>query len=422
MGFIKNIFNRIASKGQPKLKATYSVPDGDKIGPKSIHPAAKKIIFELQKANYDAYIVGGAIRDLLTATKPKDFDIVTNATPQQVKRLFKSAIIIGRRFKIVHVRDKQHTFEVATFRSNRSGKVDNNGFRTRDNDFGTINDDVLRRDFTINALYYDPKKNELLDFTNSCQDINDQIIRMIGDPEERFKEDPVRMLRAARMAAKLKFEIQTDILKAINTQKHLLANISSDRLSFEIQKLFYTGHARRSLEKLNALGLFNVLFPQTQACLSNKRIQQQTQLFLNQACYNADQRFKQAKTLSSAFLYAVLLWWPLKQATYKLRPRDRDYSKRFMAAADGVIAEQQKTLRIPKKIIEGILQIWQLQLFFMKSDDYCTDRTLRSPRFRAGLDLLTLRAHANEPVWWQAVKWQNLANSLETQTTSESNS
>lgn len=389
------------------------------MGPKSIHPAAKRIISELQKANYEAYIVGGALRDLLTSTTPKDFDIVTNATPNQVKKLFKSAIIIGRRFKIVHVRDKHHTFEVATFRSNRSGKVDKNGFRTRDNEFGTINDDILRRDFTINALYYDPSTNELLDFVHSCDDIKQKCIRMIGNPEERFTEDPVRMLRAARMAAKLKFDIDADILEAIGKQKQLLSNISSDRLSLEVQKLFYTGHARNSLEKLNALGLFNILFPQTQACLSDKRMQKQTKAFLNQACYNADQRYLKNKTLSSAFLYAVLLWWPLKKATSKLRPRDRDYPKKFMAAAESILNEQQKTLKLPRKITEGIMQIWQLQLSFMKSDDYVIDRVLKSPRFRAGLDLLMLRAHANEPVWWQAVKWQKLSSEIETTSTSK---
>ncbi|MEE2770271.1 MAG: polynucleotide adenylyltransferase PcnB [Pseudomonadota bacterium] len=419
MGFITNILNSIKAQVQPKLRPTHITPDKAKIGQHSIHPAAKKIIFELQKAGYEAYIVGGALRDLLTATKPKDFDIVTNATPNQIKKLFRSAIIIGRRFKIVHVRDKHNTFEVATFRSNRSGKVDKHGFRTRDNEFGTISDDVKRRDFTINALYYDPKLNELLDFTKSCADIDQKRIRMIGKPEERFKEDPVRMLRAARMAAKLKFDIDEEILESISNQKHLLANISSDRLSFEIQKLFYTGHARRSLEKLNALGLFNVLFPQTQACLSDKKSRKQTQIFLNQACYNADQRYLNNKTLSSAFLYAVLLWWPLKKATIKLRPRDRDYPKKFMAAAETVIHEQQKTLKLPKKIIEGILQIWQLQLSFMKSDDYIIDRVLKSPRFRAGLDLLTLRAHANETVWWQAVKWQSLAHKVEKPTTAK---
>ena len=419
MGFITNILDRIKSQVQPKLKPTFVTPDQKKISPKHIHPAAKRIIFELQKANFDAYIVGGALRDLLTSTKPKDFDIVTNATPNQIKKLFRSAIIIGRRFKIVHVRDKHHTFEVATFRSNRSGKVDQNGFRTRDNEFGTIQDDVLRRDFTINALYYDPKENQLLDFTHACDDIKSKRISMIGKTEERFKEDPVRMLRAARMAAKLNFEIDANILEAISQQKNLLANISSDRLSFEVQKLFYTGHARKSLDKLNALGLFSVLFPQTQVCLSDKRVQKQTQTFLNQACYNADQRYLKNKTLSSAFLYAVLLWWPLKQATRKLRPRDRDYAKQFMAAAENIINEQQKTLKLPRKIIEGILHIWQLQLSFMKSDDYIVDRTLKSPRFRAGLDLLMLRAHANEPVWWQAVKWQGLSSTLESSTTAK---
>lgn len=419
MGFITNILNRIRSQVQPKLKPTYITPDKSQMGPKNIHPAAKRIIFELQKANFEAYIVGGALRDLLTSTKPKDFDIVTNATPNQIKKLFRSAIIIGRRFKIVHVRDKHHTFEVATFRSNRSGKVDKNGFCTRDNEFGRINDDILRRDFTINALYYNPKTNELLDFVHSCDDINNNRIRMIGNPEERFMEDPVRMLRAARMAAKLKFDIDAEILESISKQKHLLSNISSDRLSFEVQKLFYTGHARKSLEKLNALGLFNILFPQTQVCLSDKRTQKQTQTFLNQACYNADQRYMKNKTLSGAFLYAVLLWWPLKEATRKLRPRDRDYPKKFMEAAELILGEQQKTLKLPRKITEGILQIWQLQLSFMKADDYIIDRVLKSPRFRAGLDLLLLRAHANEPVWWQAVKWQKLSSETESTPTTK---
>lgn len=396
-----------------KLHLVQVAPDKHLLNPKKIHPGAKKIISTLTKANFNAYIVGGAIRDCLTGIKPKDFDIATNARPEQIKPLFKGSLIIGRRFKIVHVRDRQHTYEVATFRAASSGKLDKHGFRTHDNGYGKIEHDVLRRDFTINALYYDLENNLLLDYTNGVEDIAAKCIRIIGDPVERFREDPVRILRAARLSAKLDFAIEPNTLAAMESEKSLLANISSERLSLEVQKLFYTGHARQSLAKLKALGLFAILFPETQRALDNERVGKQVQQFLDQACYNADQRYQKGLSLSGAFLYAVLLWWPVKEATRQLRPRDRDYQKRFQQACENVLEKQQKTLRLSKKISEGIMQIWMLQINFNKSDDRGNHRVLNAPRFRAGYDLLLLRAHVNEPVWWQAIKWHAEAEALQ---------
>ncbi len=413
MNFIKKLLDLLSRLWiSNKLKPTIYTADQHLIEAKSIQSAARKIANRLQNAGFTAYVVGGAIRDILLNQHPKDFDIVTNAKPEQIKPLFKKerAIIIGRRFKIVHVTIGTHTLEVSTFRSSKQGTMDQDGMRINDNAYGRIEEDVLRRDFTINGLYFDPISLEMYDFINSKQDITNKIIKVIGTPEKRFIEDPVRMLRAARLAAKLNFQISEDCLDAIAKNKNSLAKVSSDRLSLEIQKLFYGGYGQKSLEKLYSLSLFSVLFPQTQSCIENPKISKQVKLLLSQSMYNADRRFKSGKSLSTAFLFATLLWWPLKERLRALNHRDKDYSKKYLEACQAVINTQQSTLRIPKKIADGVIAIWNFQYTFSKGDTYDVERILRAPRFRASLDLLVLRAHVNEPVWWQAAKWSNLSN------------
>ncbi|MAJ82469.1 MAG: poly(A) polymerase, partial [Legionellales bacterium] len=385
--------------GVRRLTPTIYQKENHSIKTKFIQPAAIKIIKTLKSAGYDAFIVGGAIRDILIDAHPKDFDIVTNANPEAIKKLFKRAIIIGRRFKIVHVTINYHTLEVSTFRSKKQGKINQHGMRVNDNAYGEMDEDILRRDFSVNALYFDPVSNQLYDYINTLKDIEEKKIKVIGDPEERFIEDPVRMLRAARLAAKLNFNIDAPCLEAIGKLKDLLAKVSSDRLSLEIQKLFYGGYGQRSLEKLYALGLFSILFPQTQSCIENPKTSIKTQLMLSQAMYNADRRYLSQKSLSTAFLYATLLWWPLKERLRAINPRDKDYYKKFVDACNAVISKQQETTSIPKKIADGVISIWKLQVTFTKGDPLDPERIIRSPRFRAGLDLLTLRAHVNEPVW-----------------------
>lgn len=398
--------------GINKLKPKIYTQDQHSIQPKRIQQAAFKIASILKASGYDGYVVGGAIRDILIGKHPKDFDVVTNAEPEKIKTLFKRAMIIGRRFKIVHITIGHHTLEVSTFRSKRQGKINQDGMRINDNIYGTMNEDILRRDFTINGLYYDPVELKLYDFLGALDDINTKIIRVIGEPKERFREDPVRMLRAARLSAKLNFDIDTKCLEAIGEMKHLLAKVSSDRLSLEIQKLFYGGYGQQSLEKLYTLGLFQILFPQTYACIENPKTASKTKLMLSQAMYNADKRHQLSKSLSTAFLYATLLWWPLKERLRAVNPRDNNYLTKYIDACHHIISTQQNTTSIPKKIVDGIISIWKFQITFTKGEPLDPERIIHAPRFRAALDLLVLRAHVNEPVWWQAQKWHQLTNEI----------
>ena len=393
--------------GIKRLAPTIYQKDEHSIKTKFIQPAAIKIIKTLKSAGYDAFIVGGAIRDILIDTHPKDLTSSQTLT-QKLLKIFKRAIIIGRRFKIVHVTINYHTLEVRLL-DQKQGKINQHGMRVNDNAYGEMDEDILRRDFSVNALYFDPVSNQLYDYINTLKDIEEKKIKVIGDPEERFIEDPVRMLRAARLAAKLSFNIDAPCLEAIGKLKGLLAKVSSDRLSLEIQKLFYGGYGQ--LIENFALDCFQYCF-QTQSCIENPKTSIKTQLMLSQAMYNADRRYLSQKSLSTAFLYATLLWWPLKERP-TINPRDRITTK-FVDACNNVINKQQETTSIPKKIADGIISIWKLQVTFTKGDPLDPERIIRSPRFRAGLDLLTLRAHVNEPVWWQASKWQLLTQEHET--------
>ena len=282
------------------------------INPEDLGTPALQVINELHKAGFQAFVVGGGIRDLLLGLHPKDFDIATNATPEQVKRVFgRQCQIIGRRFQLAHVYQERHLFEVATFRAphdnqSQRSQTSAHGMITRDNVWGTIDQDALRRDFTANALYYNPKTGEILDFANGLADIKRKTLRMIGDPSTRYREDPVRMLRAARLSAKLDFTIEEKTLEPIYHLAYLLKSVSAHRLYDESLKLFSCGHLQNLLSILHQLNLFSALFPLLEERVVNSELVQL-------AAKNTDDRLQQGKSINPAFFYAVLLWdWQQK--------------------------------------------------------------------------------------------------------------
>ncbi len=372
---------------------------------------AVTVIQTLQRAGFTAYLVGGGVRDLLLGATPKDFDIATQATPEQVKRLFRSAMIIGRRFRIVHVRFGREIIEVTTFRGHHSTSTGSrdaeqsaSGLLLRDNVFGDIESDALRRDFTINALYLDPTSGHLLDFTSGYDDLDRRTLRMIGDPASRYREDPVRMLRAVRFAAKLGFKLQQETEAPIYDLAPLLGEVPSARLFEEVLKLMLSGSAAESLEMLERLGLLQYLFPGMQQCLQPGS--HQDRAFIRQVVINTDKRIRQDKKVTPAFVYAAFLWLPLQQAMRQLQEEHPMPAGQAMSqAAPGVIAQQLACTAIPKRFLLPLREIWTLQLRLAMRDGKRAQESLEHPKFRAAYDFLLLREATGEDLqglghWW----------------------
>ncbi len=302
---------------------------------------ALKVLTRLKKADFEAYLVGGCVRDLLLGREPKDFDVATNASPEQVKQIFRNCRIIGRRFRLAHVFFGREIIEVATFR----GGVDNeesdrqvvheDGRLLRDNVFGTLEEDVWRRDFTVNALYYNIRDFSVVDYTGGMQDHAAGVMRLIGDPEVRYREDPVRMIRAIRFAVKLGFTLHPDTEKPIYAQADLLKSIPSARLYDEVLKLFLAGYGLQTFEMLRHYGLFGILFPETERCLATQE-QDFPRLFLIRALENSDRRYNDGKTLTPYFLLAALLWEPLQVAAQKRIGNGENETLAYQNAANEV--------------------------------------------------------------------------------------
>jgi poly(A) polymerase len=374
---------------------------------------AVNIVERLQNAGYQAYLVGGCVRDLLLNIEPKDFDVATSATPEQVRAEFRNARIIGRRFKLVHIHFGREIIEVATFRANHpedDEEEDSNqssrnesGRILRDNVYGTLEDDAQRRDFTINALYYDPVSERILDYANGVHDIRNRLIRLIGDPEQRYKEDPVRMLRAVRFAAKLDFGIEKHSALPIRPLAPMLRDIPSARLFEEVLKLFLSGHAEPTFEMLVDLELFEPLFPATSKALEYNPTY--THTLVSQALINTDLRIKQGKPVTPAFLFAALLWPALPAKVLRLQERGMPPIAAMHEAAHELIIEQCQRIAIPKRFTMPIREIWDMQERLPRRSGKRADQLLDNPRFRAGYDFLLLRETAGEQTdglgeWW----------------------
>ncbi|WP_299183612.1 polynucleotide adenylyltransferase PcnB [uncultured Neptuniibacter sp.] len=378
---------------------------------------ALKVAYRLQDAGFEGYLVGGCIRDLLLKKKPKDFDVATDAHPEEAAELFRRARLIGRRFKLVHVRFGRDLIEVATFRASHDsqnqteegeqGKQCDSGMILRDNVYGTIEDDALRRDFTVNALYYCPKDHCVYDFANGYSDLKQGILRMIGNPEERYKEDPVRMLRAARFAAKLDFKIDPQSERPIQSLAPMLKRIAPARLFDEVLKLLQSGHAVKSYQQLQRLGLFEPLFPQVQALLESSAIDDvPLERLIENALRNTDRRLSQRKSVTPAFLFAAILWYPTQLRMQQLmRDNKMPPLPALHEAANQVLGEQVRSTAIPRRFSTPIREIWEMQLRLPRRQGNRATRLMEQPRFRASYDLLLLRETSGENLdglsqWW----------------------
>ena len=405
--------------------------DVHKVPRRHLDDNALKVVYRLQDSGYEGYLVGGCIRDLLLGKKPKDFDVATNAHPEEADELFRRSRLIGRRFKLVHVRFGRDLIEVATFRASHDSKTDDNsgqqgkqcdsGMILRDNVYGTIEDDALRRDFTVNALYYCPKDHCVYDFANGYSDLKNGLLRMIGDPEARYKEDPVRMLRAARFAAKLDFKIDKPSEAPIRPNAHLLKKIAPARLFDEALKLLQSGHAVKSYKQLQRLDLFEPLFPQVKTLLDADNHDYPLETLINNALRNTDRRLAQRKSVTPAFLFAAILWYPTQQRMQQLIRENRmPPLPALHEAANQILAQQVKSTAIPRRFSTPIREIWEMQLRLPKRHGGKAFRLMEHPRFRAAYDLLLLRENSGEALdglsgWWTDFQQADEAQRLEMQ-------
>ncbi|WP_019868403.1 polynucleotide adenylyltransferase PcnB [Methylovulum miyakonense] len=370
---------------------------------------ALKVLYRLQKEGFEAYLVGGCVRDLLLGREPKDFDVVTNADPEQVRKVFRNCRIIGRRFRLAHVHFGREVIEVATFRGageaqNDKQVLNNEGRLLRDNVYGTIEEDVWRRDFTVNALYYNIKDFSVVDYVQGMEDHKNAMLRLIGDPDTRFREDPVRMLRAVRFAVKLGFKLHPDCEKAMHGAAELLASIPAARLYDEVLKLFLYGYALQVFEMLRHYGLFQILFPDTEQSLAGEE-NGFPRLLLIKALQNSDNRIADGKSVTAYFLYAAFLWEPVRLlAVQKMNEGQVEYLA-YQDAANEIIARQVRCTALPRHISLAIREVWSLQPKFNIRHGSKPSRLMLHPRFRAGYDFLLLRAETGgaDPElaqWW----------------------
>jgi poly(A) polymerase len=366
------------------------------------------VLYRLKSAGFQSYIVGGGVRDLLLDILPKDFDIVTDARPNQVKDLFTNCRLIGRRFRLAHVHFGRDIIEVATFRGADSDEgtqeLHHSGMIKRDNTYGTLEEDIWRRDITINALYYNIADFSIIDAVGGMDDIKNKIIRVIGEPKLRYREDPVRMLRVVRLAAKLNFTIEKNSLAPIKKMAPILADISHARLFDEMYKLFHTGAALKTFHLLYQQHLFHVLFPQTAAMMGkNSHIKS----FIECACRSTDARILHNKKVTPAFLLAIFLWHVYKDKALELSD-EMPKAQASNIAASQVISTQIKSTAIPKILVMAIRDIWHLQFRLTQPASPKTFELLDHPRFRAAYDFLLLRAEIDSKYQEKAAWWTRL--------------
>ena len=379
---------------------------------KKISKFAISIVEELQKNKFQAYLVGGCVRDLMCGITPKDFDIATNATPNEIRKIFKASRIIGKRFKLVHIFNRSELIEVATFRSGTDeakdgGLVtDHSGKILRDNIWGTLEQDTFRRDFTINALYYCPISRKIEDYNSGINHIHKKKIVSIGDPIKRFSEDPVRSLRAIRFSNKLDFKIDKDIKNAIYKKGHLLENISNARLFDEFCKIFLGGIAEKNFNKIVSFNLSRYLI------LTDSNSSDFSQQLIKEALKNTDKRVENNQSVTPGFLIAAMLWPELLR---KSRGNKEINLRKFFRSMDQILREQQKITAIPRKFHSYIKDIWMLQLKLHSRIGKQPYKTFKHPRFRAAYDFLLIRERASSCYsdlgeWWTKFQRNNSAS------------
>lgn len=403
---IKKLIRRILGTSNVATKQAGPVTLKQKehgIDPSLLSANAVRVTQTLQDAGFKAFLVGGAVRDLMLGIKPKDFDVATNATPEQIKSLFRRAFIIGRRFQIVHVIFGQEQIEVTTFRGPSSEQAikDEHGRVLRDNTFGEQHEDAARRDFTVNAMYYDPAAQTVLDYHDGFADIRSKTLRMIGVPEARYREDPVRMLRIVRFAAKLSFTIDPTTRAPMAVMAPLINNVPAARLFDEMLKLLLSGHALACLQQLRKEGLHHGLLPLLDVVLE----QPLGEKFVTLALTNTDQRIKQGKSVSPGFLFAALLWHQVLEKWTAYQAAGEFPIPALHLAADDVLDTQTEKLALQRRIASDMRDIWAMQPRFERRIGKSPYKLIEHPRMRAGYDFLLLRCESGEldaeiGEWW----------------------
>ena len=405
--FLGKVFSgRMWKSRQPKIVSF----EGHGVPRERVSRCALQTTETLQSHGHTAFVVGGAVRDAILGWEPKDFDVATSATPEEVRAHFRRSRIIGRRFTIVHVMCGREIVEVSTYRAaaapeaapdDKTHKADEHGRLLRDNVFGTMEQDALRRDFTINALFYDPSTQQIWDYHGGVDDLKKRRLRMIGDPEQRYREDPVRMLRAVRIAASRGLEIDEPTRAPIKSLAPLLANVPPARLFDEMLKLLMSGHARECVMQLRAEGLHHGLLPMLDVILE----QPLGERFVMMALRNTDERITNGKPVSPSFLFASLLWHEVLAAWKKLEADGMPPVPALFEAMDQVTQVQAGKLAIPRRYGADMKEIWVMQPRFLQRSGRRPYRLLENPRFRAGYDFLLLRCASGEVdaaigEWW----------------------
>jgi len=418
----------------PALALNVITREEHDISRKQISDNALKVLYRLHSSGFDAYLVGGGVRDLLLGQTPKDFDIATNATPEQVRKLFRNCRLIGRRFRLAHVMFGREIIEVATFRGHhqendsQSSSQSEAGMLLRDNVYGTIDEDAERRDFTVNAMYYNIANYSIHDYAGGIEDLEDRLVRMIGDPETRYREDPVRMLRAIRFAAKLDFDIEEDTAAPIEHLAPLLRDIPPARLYEESLKMLQTGVGLETYHLMREYELFQELFPVV-AEFFTAEYDSLTEQMLDFSLDSTDLRIQDGKRVNPAFMFAAMLWYPMmsyaKQLTHQRNFSDYDA---MMEAANIVLDRVVQRIAIPRRHTTTIREIWQMQFRLERRSGKRPFRLLELNKFRAGFDFLLMRGEIEGGAvkalaeWWSAFQnadrdqRQFMVNSLGTPT------
>ena len=398
--------------------AVYARPEHN-VSRANISRAAVRVLYTLRDEGYEAYLVGGGVRDLLLGRKPKDFDVATDATPDQIRACFRSCRLIGRRFVLAHVRIGREIVEVATFRAGggdvaeaqQVDRVTVNGRVVRDNVYGSLEEDAWRRDFSVNSLYYNIADFSVVDYTGGMPDLKQGRLRLIGEPDRRFREDPVRMLRAIRFAAKLGFDIDEASSAAIPKDREWLLEVSTSRLYEEVAKLFLGGAARQSLSLLRRYDLFALLFPDTDARLEEEGESGAAAAFLDRALANTDARIADDKPVTAAFLFAALLWPALQEEESAARARGESEVQAIESAGAHTIARQAARVSIPRRSSVVTREIWEMQPRLLTRRGRRALGLTTRLRFRAAYDFLLLRVEAGEALQEQCDWWTKLLES-----------
>ncbi|EKO3742099.1 polynucleotide adenylyltransferase PcnB [Vibrio metschnikovii] len=406
----------------PELALNVITRQEHNISRQLISENALKVLYRLHGAGFDAYLVGGGVRDLLLNHTPKDFDIATNATPEQIRQLFRNCRLIGRRFRLAHIMFGRDVIEVATFRGHHQeinqhiAAQSEAGMLLRDNVYSTIDEDAERRDFTVNAMYYNIADYSIHDYAGGIEDLDDKLIRLIGDPQTRYREDPVRMLRAIRFAVKLDFDIEEDTAAPIETLAPLLKEIPSARLYEESLKMLQSGHGLETYHLMREYNLFQQLFPQV-AEYFTEDYSSQTEQMLDLVLDSTDLRIEEGKRINPAFMFAAFLWYPMVTIAEQLMAsKALNFYDAVMEASNDILDQVVKSIAIPRRHTTTIREIWQMQLRLPRRNGKRAFRLLELNKFRAGFDFLEMRGEIEGgdvqklAKWWQT--FQNAGRNM----------